>query len=81
MRAKLPAPRTPKPLIRVRKRSPRVTPRMASEILALVQNGMHQHDVAARFGINQGRVSEIVNGKRFVSVEPMASKQFNFKFE
>jgi predicted XRE-type DNA-binding protein len=26
---------------------------------------MMQHDIAAHYRINQGRVSEVVNGKRF----------------
>jgi len=46
-----------------RRSSPRVTAKMAAKIKHLCKLGYMQHDVAARFGINQGRVSEIVNGK------------------
>jgi predicted XRE-type DNA-binding protein len=38
---------------------------MARKILAMYRDEqMLQHDIAAHFGINQGRVSEIVTGKR-----------------
>ena len=29
-----------------------------------LRSGEHQHDIAAAFGLNQGRVSEINTGKR-----------------
>ncbi len=52
----------PKP----RRRSPRVTREMAERILYLFFiKRMLQHDIAALFRINQGRVSEVVNGLRF----------------
>lgn len=46
--------------------SPKITAQMAGNIryMYFVQ-GMMQHDIAARFGVNQGRVSEVVNGARF----------------
>lgn len=50
--------------------SPRITLEMAAQIKALCDQGHLQHDVAAHFGINQGRVSEVVNGKRFPKVKP-----------
>jgi predicted XRE-type DNA-binding protein len=43
--------------------------------------GMLQHDVAALFGINQGRVSEIINGKRFAKAEALPVDQLEFRFE
>lgn len=49
----------------MRRSSPPVTAEMAAKILHLWSLGYTQHDIAARFGINQGRVSEIVNGKSF----------------
>lgn len=53
------------------RRSPPVTPDMAAKIKHLVlSRGFMQHDVAARFGINQGRVSEIVNGKSHKGIPP-----------
>lgn len=49
---------------RVKRRSPSVTPEMAKQIKRMVGDlGMLQHDVAAHFGINQGRVSEVMNGR------------------
>lgn len=54
-----------------RKKSPVVTPEMAAEIKALLRSGtMSQHDIAARYRINQGRVSEIKTGLKFPGVEP-----------
>ena len=46
---------------------------MAAHIKHLVALGHMQHDVAARFGINQGRVSEIVNGKSHPDAPPDSS--------
>jgi predicted XRE-type DNA-binding protein len=43
---------------------------MAAKIKTLVASGMCQHDVAAIFGINQGRVSDVKNGKKFPDVPP-----------
>lgn len=48
-----------------RKSSPRLTAAMAAEIRALRKLGYLQHDIAAKLKINQGRVSEVLSGKRF----------------
>lgn len=48
-----------------RRRSPSVTREMADHIRWLYRQGMNQHDIAAFYGVNQGRVSEVVNNKRF----------------
>ncbi len=49
---------------RGKRRSPSVTPDMAAQIKKMVIDlGMLQHDVAAHFGINQGRVSEVISGR------------------
>jgi len=53
-----------------RRRSPRVaspmTEELASKIKTLViLKGMAQQTVAAKLGVNQGRVSEVVNGQKF----------------
>ncbi|MFU0506692.1 sigma factor-like helix-turn-helix DNA-binding protein [Pseudaminobacter sp. NGMCC 1.201702] len=53
-----------------RQRSPEVSEEMAAIIKALLAHGMTQHDIAARFGINQGRVSEINKGKRHPGILP-----------
>ena len=50
----------------IRRRSPQVTAEMANEIRFLYfEKGMLQHYIAAIFGINQGRVSEVVNNQLF----------------
>jgi hypothetical protein len=43
---------------------------MAGKIKFLRALGHLQHDIAARFGINQGRVSEIMTGKLFPDTPP-----------
>jgi hypothetical protein len=43
---------------------------MAAKIKTMLAFGMAQHDIAARFGINQGRVSEVNKGKRHPDVPP-----------
>lgn len=54
------------PRRRPKRRSPRLTAEMADKIRALViDEGLMQHEAAARLGINQGRVSEVINGHRF----------------
>ena len=53
-----------------RKRSPRLTQSMADKIRRLRRSGMMQHDIAAHLGTNQGRVSEILSGKRFPPQTP-----------
>lgn len=54
-----------------RKNSPAVTPEMAALIKHLVQKiGLYQHQVAALLGLNQGRVSEVMTGKRHPTIEP-----------
>lgn len=53
-------------VLKPRRRSPKVTREMAERILYLYFiKRMLQHDIAALFRINQGRVSEVVNGLRF----------------
>jgi transcriptional regulator with XRE-family HTH domain len=61
-----------------RKASPPVTPQMAAEIRFLRQSkGLYNHQIAALFGINQGRVSEVLTGKRFPDVPPAQGSLFN----
>ncbi|PQA87736.1 hypothetical protein [Hyphococcus luteus] len=60
-----------KPIRHIRRHSPPVTPEMAAQMRTMVTKlGMMQHDVAAYFGVNPGRVSEVVNGHTFVDVPP-----------
>lgn len=62
MRTVIPMPR--------KRKSPPVTPEMAARIKTLLNAGMCQHDIAAFFRINQGRVSEVNTGMKFPGVEP-----------
>ncbi len=53
------------------KASPPVTPQMAAEIRYLKsEKKLFNHQIAAFFGINQGRVSEVLTGKKFPEVAP-----------
>jgi hypothetical protein len=44
----------------------------AALVKGMLQRGDRQHDIAAWFGVNGGRVGEIAAGVRFAHVEPMA---------
>jgi predicted XRE-type DNA-binding protein len=53
------------------KSSTRMTPSLAAEIKRLAAPGvLMQHQIAAILGLNQGRVSEVLSGKRFPDVQP-----------
>ena len=54
-------------------RSPRLTATIAAYIKWLWQNTpLNQAQISATLGaLNQGRVSEVVNGHRFSDVEPL----------
>lgn len=39
-------------------------------IKAMLERGDRQHDIAAWFGVNGGRVAEIASGQRFMDVLP-----------
>lgn len=56
----------------MKRKSPVVTQDMAAKIKRYLLEDMAQHDIAALFKINQGRVSEIKNGKKFGNVLPAA---------
>lgn len=50
---------------------PPLTAAHAAVIKRMLLNGRHhQHQIAAKLGINQGRVSEVKQGKRFAHVPP-----------
>ncbi|TAY68443.1 hypothetical protein [Rhizobium leguminosarum] len=38
-------------------------------------NGEYQHEIAFRFGVNQGRVNEVLKGKRHPSSEQIAREK------
>lgn len=44
-------------------------------IKARLKRGDHQHDIAADYGLNQGRISEINTGKRFSNMKPDAPEE------
>jgi len=51
-------------------RSPRMNPDLAAKAKYLVKKmGLLQHQAAAVLGVNQGRISEVMRGKRFPEVE------------
>jgi hypothetical protein len=59
------------------KSSPPVTAEMAGHIRYLKQSqGLYNHQIAALFGINQGRVSEVLTGKKFPEAPPRQGQLF-----
>jgi hypothetical protein len=50
--------------------SPRLTHENAAIIKKRLAEGEFQHRIAADFGVNAGRISEINTGKRFAEVSP-----------
>jgi len=51
---------------------PRLTFADATAVWLMRWAGTYQHDIAAHFGVNQGRISEILNGKRCPGSEAAA---------
>ena len=49
-----------------------LTERDAAVVKAMLARGDRQHDVAAWFGVNGGRIAEIATGRKFRSVVPAA---------
>jgi len=47
---------------RTKKNAPKVTKAMARNIKALAMAGMSSADIAAHFGVNQGRITDVLNG-------------------
>lgn len=72
-------PEDRKPIRLVKRKSPPVTAEMAAQIRTMVRDlGMMQHDVAAHFGVNQGRVSEVINGLTFPETPAAPQSQLTF---
>lgn len=42
----------------------------AAIVKGMIERGDRQHDIAAWFGVNGGRIAEISNGDRFSGIEP-----------
>lgn len=49
-----------------------LTARDIADIKARLRQGEYQHHIAADYGLNQGRISEIKTGKRALSASPDA---------
>ena len=47
-----------------------LTSTQAAIIKSMLLRGDKQHDIAARFGVNGGRVAEIATGKKFAHAPP-----------
>lgn len=60
------------------KDTPPMTAELASKALALLCMGLKQHQAAAVLGVNQGRISEVVTGKRFLGARPCPLDQLSF---
>ena len=54
--------------------SPKLSEEDAVEIVRRYNEGEAQHLIAAAFRVNQGRISEIVNGKRFPQARETAQQ-------
>lgn len=49
----------------------RLTARDAAIVKAMLNRGDRQHDIAAWFGVNGGRIAEVATGKSFPDVQPV----------
>jgi len=58
--------------------SPPVTAEMASYIKRMRAEGLYVHQIAQALRINQGRVSEVINGKRFPKEPPADQLPLDF---
>jgi predicted XRE-type DNA-binding protein len=65
-------------MLKTPKDTPPMSAELASKALALVGLGFKQHQAAAILGVNQGRISEVVTGKRFIGVKPCPRDQLSF---
>ena len=64
----------------IKRGSPPMTPERAALAKLLVGKlGMLQHEAAAVLGVNQGRISEVMTGKRFAGIKP--GEQFPLDFD
>ncbi len=55
-----------------------LTETVVSIVKLALKKGYMQHDIAAYFGINQGRISEINTGKRGTGILPAPSLPDDF---
>ncbi len=50
-------------MARAKASGPALTTRDTSIVLGMIARGDHDHDIAAWFGVNQGRIAEVKEGK------------------
>ena len=63
------------------KPTPQMTAELASKDINLVKGmGLKQHQAAAILGLNQGRISEVMTGKRYTGVRPCPPDQLSLDF-
>lgn len=53
----------------------KLNPKDVITIKKRLKRGDHQHDIAADYALNQGRISEINTGKRFADIKPDGPEQ------
>ncbi len=53
-------------------RRPKLSYQDAIQVWLMRWSGTYQHDIAAHFGVNQGRISEILNGHTWPGSEGAA---------
>lgn len=56
--------------MRARNSGIRLTEQDAAIVKAMIARGDRQHDIAAWFGVNGGRIGEIAAGRKFGSIVP-----------
>jgi len=54
---------------------PTLSSDQAAIVKALLARGEKQHDIAAFYGVNGGRIAEIAKGKRFPEVKPAPRRE------
>jgi hypothetical protein len=52
-----------------------ITERDAALIRGMINRGDRHHDIAAFFGLNQGRIAEVKCGERFPDVPPASAEE------
>ena len=58
---------------RARNSGRRLTESEVAEVKGMLLRGDRQHDIAAWFGVNGGRIGEISKGRKFFDVRPKTS--------
>ena len=63
------------------KQTPPMSAELASKAITLVKIfGLKQHQAAAVLGLNQGRISEVLNGKSYPTAKPFPPDQLRLDF-